>query len=802
MFKNFPIAIGFKTAWRNLINRKFYSGINILGLSLGIACALFLYLFISYQFSFDRYHKNASATYRIVNEIYFDKTVYVKDASMGMYDALAAGVSKINYATIMLKNYTFTVAIKNKNNIESRFKEDKNIALVAPSWFKIFDYKFLAGNANDLAYPNTAVIMQKQANKYFGNENPIGRTIIFPNNVPVKIVGLISDKPFNSDLKSDLYVSLSSLKNIYPGIQDNFFTDWSWINTNTSVFLTLNNNRSREAVETEINNMAKAHLGNNAKYYHFILQPLADVHFDSNYGGPIQKSLLYTLMITGICILIIASVNYVNLSIAQQARRMVEIGTRKVLGATPWKLFIQFIIETFCTVIIAILISVVAVAAILPAANESIFASDPIYIISYKNVIGFLCVLLFALIILAGFYPAVILSRIAVFKAFKNATGSWKAGITRKILVVVQNSVAYILIICTIVMLMQVQFLKHTQIGFNSNTVVMLPFPDSSSVKKDFFKTRLNEMPQIASYSFCHSAPSSRNDWGGSIKFNTRPDWESWVGLSEVGDSSYVKTFGLDIIAGRNISVSAANSEFLINEKMVSKLGLKNPGDVLDKSLTVGEFGDKQGTVVGVVKDFNTQSLMVPIEPVVIADVPEKFDAIGIKLNGNDLQSSIAAIKAKWEAVYPDQAFEYHFVDDQIASLYMKQDLQQKIIWIAAMIAIIISCLGLLGLVSLVILQRTKEIGIRKVLGASVPGIVQLISKDFLQLVIIAIVIATPLAWLLMNKWLQNFAYHINISWWVFVMAALFAIFIAVITISFQSIKAAMANPVESLRTE
>ena len=797
MFKNY-----FKTAWRNLINRKFYSGINILGLSLGIACALFLYLFISYQFSFDRYHKNASATYRIVNEIYFDKTVYVKDASMGMYDALASGVSKIKYATIMLKNYSFTVSVKNKKNVESRFKEDKNIALVSPSWFKMFDYIFLAGNADDLKYPNTAVVTQKQAKKYFGNENPIGKTIIFPNNVPVKIVGLVSDKPFNTDLRSVIYVSLLSLKNIYPNTQDKFFTDWSWINTNNSVFLTLNNNKSRVTVEAEINNMAKVHLGDNAKFYHFILQPLADVHFDNNYGGPIQKSLLYTLMIIGICILIIASVNYVNLSIAQQAKRMVEIGTRKVLGATPWKLFIQFIIETFCTVIIAILIAVAAVALVLPAANNSIFASDPIHIISYKSIIGFLGVLLFALIFLAGFYPAVILSRIPVFKAFKNATGSWKAGITRKILVVVQNSVAYILIISTIVMLMQVQFLKHTQIGFNSSAVVMLPLPDSSSVKKDFLKTRLNEMAQVASYSFCHSEPSSRNDWGGSIKFNNRPDWESWDGLSEVGDSSYVKTFGLRVIAGRNIRASAGNSEFLINEKMIGKLGLKNPDDVLGKSLTVGEFGDKQGTIVGVVKDFNTQSLMVPIEPVVIADVPEKFDAIAIKLNGNDLQSSIAAIKAKWEAVYPDQVFEYHFVDDQIASLYMKQDLQQKITSLAAIVAIFISCLGLLGLVSLVILQRTKEIGIRKVLGASVSGIVQLISKDFLQLIIIAIVIATPLAWLLMNKWLQNFAFHINISWWVFVLAASFAIFIALIMISFQSIKAALANPVESLRTE
>ncbi|HLY71135.1 MAG TPA: FtsX-like permease family protein, partial [Puia sp.] len=709
--------------------------------------------------------------------------------------------ANIKNTGLMLSRYSLTISTKNNNEVVKRFKEDKNIALVSDNWFRMFDYKFLRGDDNQLKFPNTAVITKTEAIRYFGNEDPIGKALYFPNDVPVKIVGIISDEPYNSDIKSGMYVSLSSLKNIDPGIEDNFLTDWAWISDNTSVFLTLNEKQPKALIESQINELAKAHLGNNAKYYTFFLQPLTNVHFDSNYGGSIQRSTLITLMIIGFCILIIATFNYVNLSIAQQAKRMIEIGTRKVLGATPSKLFIQFIIETSLTIFISITIAVIAIAALFPAVNHSLFSQDPIDLVSYKNIIAFIIILAVALVFLSGLYPAIVLSRIPVFNAFKNITDSWKAGMLRKVLTVAQNAVACMLIICTIVMVMQVHFLKHTQIGFNSNSVVMLPLPDTTAAKENLMRYKLAVIPQVKSYSFCHAAPSSEMNWGGSVKYDNR-DWEQWPGRSEIGDSSYVKTFGLHLIAGRNIRSSSASSEFLINEKMVNKLGLKNPDDVIGKHFVIGEFGDKQGIIVGVVNDFNTQSLLLPIEPVVIADEPEKYGSVAVRLTGNDMQVTMANIRKNWEAVFQNDVFEYHFTDDQIAALYVKQDLQQKLVWFSATVAIITSCLGLLGLVSLVTLQRTKEIGIRKVLGASVPGIVQLISRDFLSLVIIAIIIAVPCGWLIMNKWLQGFAYHIHISWWVFIVAGLSAIIIAFLSICFQTIKAAMANPVKSLKTE
>ncbi|MBC7745946.1 MAG: ABC transporter permease [Flavobacterium sp.] len=791
-----------KIAWRSLIKRKFYSVLNISGLAIAIACSLFLYLYISFHLSFDTYHVKSSTTYRVVNELLLEETLYEKGGSMAMYKALKRGLSRVTDAALMLDSYSFTVTVNNGSKTEKRFKEDRNVALVSPEWFKMFSYSWIAGNPAQLNAPNTVSITRKQAIKYFGNVNPIGKTIVFDNRQPVKVVGLIDDKPGNTDLKAGMYVSLSSLKNLYPDISNDFFTDWGWINSTTSIYLSITDKKSKREVESAIADLAKVHMGGNSKYYKFRLQPLADVHFDSQYGGATQKPLLITLTIIGILILIIASVNYINLSIAQQAKRSIEIGMRKVLGGTSKQLFIQFMTETLLTNCLAMLIAVGLVVLVLPSANQFLFAQEPLLLISYNGISIFLGILFILLITLSGFYPAFVLSKINVFKDLKNETQSLKAGFLRKILVVIQNSVAQTLIICTLIMVLQVRFLKHTDMGFNRNAVVLIPLPDSAELKKDFLRKKLEAMPHVQTFSFCFKSPSSENDRGGSVHFDNRPDWETWPARSAIGDTSYVKSFGLQIIAGRNIRESKTTHEYLINEKMVYKLGLKDPDDVIGKPLIAGELDEQKGIIVGVVKDFNTKSLIKPVEPVLIASFPDLFSTLAVKLKGQDLQEAISGIRKSWEEIYPQEVFDYQFLDDQIANLYRKEDLQQKVILLAASVAIIISCLGLLGLVSLVTLQRTKEIGIRKVLGASVTSIITLLSKDFIKLIFIAITIASPLSWFFMNKWLQNFAYRIEVQWWVFALAAILAVMIALITISFQAIKAALANPVKSLRME
>jgi len=797
MIKNY-----FKISWRNIAKRKFYSAINIFGLALGIACSLLLYMFITYHLSFDRYHKNAYRTYRISNELYYGKTIHEKGASIAMFRALAGGVTHVTDAAVILNNYTFTISLNDSLQTGRRFKEDKNVALVSRDWFKMFDYKWIAGSADQLSLPNTAVITQKQSVKYFGHLNPIGKIMVFDNRHPVTIVGLVSDEPYNTDLRSGLYLSLSSFKNIKPGTGDAFFTDWSWMNSTTTLYVSLNNTKSKADVESSVNNLAKAHLGDIAKYYHFWLQPLADVHFNTDYGGTVQKSLLITLAIIGLLILIIASFNYINISIAQQSKRIVEIGTRKVLGGTIWQLFAQFIIETFIMVSAAIFFAVVLVALAFPAANRFLFSQDPVHLISSTGAVIFLVMLLFALVFISGFYPAFVLSRINIFKALKNESGTWKAGRMRKVLVIAQNIVAYMLIIGAIIMVLQVRFLKNTDIGFNRDAVVLVSMPDTLQSNQDELRNQLERMPQVTAFTFCHKPPSSESNFGGSVKFDSRPDWESWPAASSVGDSSYLKTFGIQIIAGRNIRPSEVTHEYLVNETMVKKLQLKDPEEAVNKPLVVGQFGDERGTIVGVVKDFNANSLEVPIEPVVIASVPGYYDNVALKLTGNNLSSTMQKIQKDWEDVYPKEVFEYQFLDNEIARLYQRETLQQKIISLAGSIAIIISCLGLLGLASLTTLQRTKEIGIRKVVGASAGDIAVMLSADFLKLVIISFVIAAPVGWWLINKWLQNFAYRVDVKWWVFVVAGLLSVIISLITIGFQSVKAALANPVKSLRTE
>jgi putative ABC transport system permease protein len=331
---------------------------------------------------------------------------------------------------------------------------------------------------------------------------------------------------------------------------------------------------------------------------------------------------------------------------------------------------------------------------------------------------------------------------------------------------------------------------------------VLIPLPEASELKKDFLSKKLKALPQVQSFSFCFKAPSSENNRGGSVHFDNRSDWETWPARSAIGDTSYVNSFGLQIVAGRNIRGAEDVNEFLINERMLSKLGLKSPEDALGKSLIAGELDNKKGIIVGVVKDFNTKSLLEPIEPVVITTSPSLYSTVGIKLSGRNFQSAINDIRKGWEEAYPKEVFDYQLFDEQIANLYRKEDLQQKLILLSASIAIAISCLGLLGLVSLITLQRTKEIGVRKVLGASANSIIKLLSSDFLKLIFIALVCAFPISWWAINKWMENFAYRIEIQWWMFASAGLLAVSIAILTISFQAARAAIANPVKSLRME
>ncbi len=512
-----------------------------------------------------------------------------------------------------------------------------------------------------------------------------------------------------------------------------------------------------------------------------------------------QKSLLWNLVIIGLLIIAIAIFNYINLTVAQQAKRSAEIATRKVLGGSSAQIFMQFITESLITSAIAVAAAVLFVLLLLPAANTWLFADDPVHIVSYANLFLFAGLVLVFITIGAGAYPALVLSRISIAQVLKNNILNLKAGAGRRAMVIFQNIVTQSLIVCTIIIIMQVHFLRNTDVGFNRKSVVVIPVGQISASQRDQFNENLKRIPDVKSFSFCNKPPSSDSKRGATIDFDNRPKWEAWPARFVIGDSAYRSTFGLNIVAGRNIRNNQAKPEFLINETMAVMLEGQHKDLVLGKQLTAGDI---KGVIVGIVKDFNVKALTEPIEPTVLLESSDLQTNLAVKLSGWQTALTLNDLQKEYRHILPDQLFSYQFVDEQIARLYKKEDIQQKLIWIASSVAIIISSLGLLGLVSLVALQRTKEIGIRKVLGATAAQISLMLSNDFLWMVLLAFLIACPVSWWAMSKWLQGFAYRININWWIFASAGIISILIAIATVSFQAIKAAIANPVDSLRSE
>ncbi|PTR01522.1 putative ABC transport system permease protein [Mucilaginibacter yixingensis] len=732
--------------------------------------------------------------------------MYDQGAPLALARDVKASDPRVKEIGILLRMHNINVAIPQNNQTTKRmFAEHENIGITDGHFFNLFDYEWEQGNKNTaLAEPNTVVLSHGLAEKYFGGQDVMGKTIVVDNKNTFKVTGVVKDHPANTDIKSDLFLSLATLDNIYPDFVKDLKKQWSFINSTNSVYFCLRPGANPRDVERNIAQLnIKAQGANMAKAFHFILLPLSEMHFDGRFTGVIQHSLLTTLGAIALLLLIIACVNFINMATAQSFKRAKEIGTRKVLGSTPQAIFLQFIAETAYIVTFAALLSFVIVTVSLPILNSWVHTQLSFNVFTDYRLAGFIAAGLIIVTLVAGSYPALILSRFKPADALKNQVGKQTRTtvLGRKGLIIVQNIVAQVLIISTIIIAMQVKYLRTADLGFNKDAVIMLPIPGNGQSQTDYLRNQLLNDPAITNVSFCHNAPASDNANGGSIKYDTR-DWEKFAGATTVADANYVKTFGIRLVAGRNFRESDKPREYLINETLMHMLGFNDPEQVIGKQFTAGDLSGNAGTIVGVVKDFHAKSFYAPIGPEYITTFRYRYQYAAVKINTNESSAVIDRIKKQWQSVYPEHVFEYRFLDEQVADFYRKEDLLNKLISSSAVVAIFISCLGLLGLISLLAIQRTKEIGIRKVLGASVTHITGLLSMDFLKLVLIAIVIAGPIALLMMSKYLQNFAYRIEIKWWVFALTAFMASAIALITVSFQAIKAAVANPVKSLRSE
>ncbi|GAB3025383.1 ABC transporter permease [Spirosoma pulveris] len=789
-----------KIAWRNLRKDKFYSLINILGLTIGVTCGLLLLLYVTDELSYDRYHANASQIYRVVSHITEpDKVNRWSSTQPPLVKTL-----KQDYPFI--KNYVrfFPYGRVMFRQGEKRFYED-NIYAADSTVFDVFSYKFIEGDAKTaLDQPGSVVLTQKAAQKFFGSGTALGQSLQTNDTTFYKVTGVLEDVPKNSQFTFNALLSTG---------QNERSQATNWGGFYILSYLVLPDNFDTKILESKFPQVYDKYIGPIFKRMGirvtYELQPLTRIHLYSNLEGESNGNIgyVYTFSAVAFFMLLLASINYMNLATARSAKRAREVGLRKVMGSVRSRLMAQFLTESVLMTVLALGASLLLVLVLLPFFN-SVSGKD----IEYRELLrpGFLLTGL-AIVVFTGFisgsYPAFYLSAFepaAVLKGSFNAKGG---SFFRKALVVSQFAISLIMLICTWVVYKQLNFMRNHDLGYDREQVLTIDYQDRQPRGSfNALKNTLLANPNIREVATA-SAPTS--NIGGRVIFGV----ESNTGLKEMGfkpmsvDYTYLKTMGMKVLKGRDFSEKTPSdtlNSVIINQAVVERMGWKEP---LGKKILLGGLpqagqpAPPTAQVIGVIKDFHQQSLYNPIEPLIML-CRQANGVVHIKIQAKNVDKTVAFIGQKWRETYPDRLFEYRFLDQDFESAYQADELRGRIFTTFSALTILIACLGLFGLATFTTEQRVKEIGVRKVLGASVSSVVVLLSKDFTKLVLFSFPIAIPIAWYSMYKWLQNFPYKTDIGVWVFVLACLLTLLICWLTVIYQSVKAALTNPVKSLRSE
>ncbi|MEO5681390.1 MAG: ABC transporter permease [Chitinophagaceae bacterium] len=807
MVKNY-----FKIAWRNLLKHKSYAVINIAGLATGIAACLLIFLVVTYELGYDKFQKNYSNIYRLVT------ATNNRDGSQEFNPGIpcpAPEALKTDFpqfdkiAALNAANGSQVIVLGKNPNAEpavsKKFIEDNGVVFTQPDYFAIFNADWLEGNAASLSEPGNIVIDKQTAIKYFGDwKNASGQYVKLDNTVLLKVSGIIDNGHINSDFPLKIFIAYETLKQ--HADKYGYSKDWGSLSSNHQVYALLQPGVQLAGIQSQMAGFVKKH-DNPESRRQIILQPLKDMHFDYRYGTlgdhSSSKTILWTLSLIGILIIIMASINFINLSTAQAIGRGKEVGIRKVLGSTRKQLIAQVMGETFLLVLLSIILAIIIAWLALPYLSHVANTPASLNLLTPGSIL-FMAVTLIAVTFLSGTYPALVMSGFKPVLALKskiNAAGI--GGISlRKILVVTQFSIAQILIIGTIVAVSQMNFVRNADLGFNKEAILVIPCYSDSSLRARMkpLKLELMKASGVLNVSLASDVPSSDNNWASNFYFNNSGKDIDFPSFLKYGDEDYFKTYGLQFMAGRAFTASDTMRELVVNETMMNKLGIKDPKQMIGKTIRIG--GGRWLPVVGVVKDFKTNSLRETIKPLTISQAQSDYYTIGIKINTGNIAATTAQVQKLWQDTYPEYAYNSHFMDETIERFYQQENQLSLLYKIFAGIAIFISCLGLYGLVSYMAIQKTKEVGIRKVLGASISNIVVMFSKEFTLLIAIAFAIAVPVAWYAMNGWLQNFVYRIHIGIGVFLLAIVATLAIAWITVGYRAVKAALANPVKSLRSE
>ena len=814
IFENIPFIL------RRFTRQKLTTTLHIVGLTLGITVCLLIGLFVKHELNFDTYQSKADRTYR-VNQVWIDfgKKSFHYSTPFPLADQMRKDVPGLEYVTKVHHPFESKIEI----NPTRRFKQD-HVMMTDAEFIDVFDVKVVKGNAYEaMRKPYQALLTESTAKKFFGNEGALGKTFIYNDSFNITVGGIMKDFPGNTHLQASMLLSLSDNEKY---IQTSP-THYGSVSGGSTFIVLPKGTKPNSGLTTAINSIYDRFANNQetkdeSHRSEAELQPLGNIHFNSKYadGGEwikaIKISWLWFFGCVGVAVLILACINFVNLSTAQALSRAKEIGVRKSIGAARFQLIRQFLSEALLLVLFSALIGIVISKLCLPYINRLSAKQIEFNIFQSPSLLLLLFAGIFFTALMAGIYPAWIITRFNPVTALKSGsvTTTPQSSLLRKGLVVTQFSISICLLIGLLLIGKQMKFMRTKELGFDKENIVMVKVSFGNIKEKKLFGDQLNKIPGIKEWSYSTSSPSGEGHWGTMMSIVGKNDPAQKEVTTIMTDEKFCSLYDLKLKAGRFFTTSDTSSvsssipegqriaKCVVNEKLIQELGFTSDDAAIGKSFWTGLMG-WQAEIVGVVKDFNINSLHEAIKPTLITQYLRFCEKANIRLQaGTDVPAVISKINSAYKTAYPSGIFEFSFLDQRLDALYKSEARLYDLFKIFSVLAMLISCLGLWGLITFAAQQRVKEIGVRKVLGASIPDIISLLTKDFIILVCIAIVIAVPLVYWGINKWLQDFAFRINIGWTAFLIGGAAAILIALITVSFQAIKAAITNPAKSLRTE
>lgn len=790
-------------AFRNLRKHAGYTFINVIGLTVGIACCLLILIFVKSELGVDGFHEKADRLYR-VNKVVTPRTGGIERdviTSGPMGPAMAADYPEVEQAVRVLPWFDDILTTHGETSIKL-----SNTVFADSNFFDVFSFRLLRGDPSTaLTAPLSIVLSDKTAHALFGDDDPVGQRVIGLNGLEFTVTGVVENAPDNSHL---VYDALASWASLSPKVAGEDFT-WltSWFPQAVYTFLLLSPETDPVALETKLTDFMTRHFPQRVEQYALYLQPLSGVYLDSSdllHNRKVRagnRTYVYLFAVVAMLVLLIACINFTNLSTARAAKRAREVGVRKVLGAGRGQLIRQFLGESFLTAALALILALWVVEVAMPGFRA--LTAKPLVsgVWQSPSMLAGLVGVLLGVGLMAGAYPAFFLSGFRPAHALRGGDDPSRNALPRRVLVTLQFTISIVLIVGTIVVYRQMDFLLSKDLGFKKDQIVVLPIEDTAmSGNFDAFKQMLLDHPDVTHVTGSNKVPGE-GMMGFGINPEGKPQDENWTATAiRVDDFDFLETYGLELVAGRYFDPkfpTDSTHAVVINEALARTLGWDDP---VGKRLDIPGEVD-QGTVIGVVKDFHVSSLRQVIEPLLFYVAPRHAE-MSVRISGEDVPGTLAYIKKSWETFDQAYPFEYKFLDEAFAELYHNEQRLSRTLGLFSGLAILIACLGLFGLASYTTELRTKEVGLRKVLGATVESIVLLLSKEFARLVVVALAVATPIAYVAMQRWLDDFAYRIELSWWVFPLAGGGALAIALATVSYQSVRAALADPVRALRYE